>query len=128
MSCLKTVFGSPRLRSLVRRAVPCAIAFQILGNAAYASGDSGYQSIAYVHVEAGWFVTIGGVAAFNNPDGCGNATMVWLEQSGAGYSSIFAQVLAAQASGKQMSFWLNGCTATPWGFTVPLVYSSNVQS
>ena len=79
------------------------LVFALWQSRAFVSGDSGFQPIAYVHVDAGSFVTIDGVAAFNNPEGCGNATMVMLQSSAGGYNSLYAIVLAAQASGKAIA-------------------------
>jgi hypothetical protein len=124
MSWLKQVFGSLHWRELVRRKALCVVAFQMLGSLAYASGDSGFQSIAYVHVEGGSFVTIQAHTPFNNPDGCGNSLYVMLQSTTAGFSTIFAQVLAVQAAGNPIDFWLVGCASTPWGFTVPIAVTS----
>jgi hypothetical protein len=120
----KQVFGSLHWRALVRRGGLCAIAFQIFGSPAYGSGDSGLQSIAYVHVEGGSFVTIQAHTPFNNPDGCGNSLYVMLQSTTPGFSTMFAQVLAVQAAGNPIDFWLVGCASTPWGFTVPIAVSS----
>ena len=116
-------FGATSLRVML-----VAATFILLHNVARADGDSGIQSIASVHVEASWFVSIVGVAPFNNPDGCGNSTMVMILTSAAGYTDMYAAILAAQASGKSVGFWLHGCAATSWGFTIPTVYSVSVIS
>ena len=120
----KYVLRSGRLRVLAQSARICVCALLILSNRAYASGDSGLQSINYVHVEGGSFVTIQATAPFNNPDGCGNPLYVMLQYTTPGFSNMFAQVLAVQAAGKPIDFWLQGCASTPWGFTVPIAVTS----
>ena len=128
MRYISTLLHYWRYRTAALRTMLSAAALLLSQTVAMANGDSGFQQIAYVHVEGAYFVTVTSVAAFSNPDGCGNSTMVMLQSSAGGYSSIFASVLAAQAAGKAIEFWLTGCAATPWGYTVPVVYSVSVGS
>jgi hypothetical protein len=41
--------------------------------------------------------------------------------SNSGYKDMFATILAAGTAGKQLAFWMGGCTMGPWGQTAPTV-------
>lgn len=104
-----------------------SFAFLTIASVALAAGNSGARSIAAISVEAGYFAMVYGTTAFDNPDACGNSTMAMLPASNAGYKEMLAVALSAFAAEKNVSFWLNGCVATPWGFTVPQIYSIAVS-
>ena len=91
---------------------------------AWGAGDSGARSIQSVHIEGTGFANVASSGtAFANPDGCGASTNVILQASDSQYNQNLATILTAAATGKQVEFWLVGCTNTPWGATMPVIYS-----
>ncbi|HEY0342501.1 MAG TPA: hypothetical protein VGC34_16995 [Steroidobacteraceae bacterium] len=64
--------------------------------------------------------------AWANPDSCGTSSYVIIQMSNSSYKDMFATVLAAGLSGKELSFWVSGCVTGPWGATAPLVLDTTI--
>lgn len=97
---------------------------------AFASGWSGTQYPATVDIEGGaeFIAYPPSGSNFNNPDACGQSNVVILESTDSGYQQELAALLAAQAEGAKVQFWLSGCVNSPWGYTVPHIYSISVYA
>ena len=100
---------------------------QLVSSQVMANGDSGERTISSIKVEANDFIAIKANADWDNPDQCGRSHMVYLSPEEALYKDKLSLIIAAQMSGKPMSFWLTGCVDTPWGFSIPRVYSANLN-
>lgn len=82
-----------------------------------------------MHLEGNVFATItSSGAAFANPDGCGTSATVVIQTSDTQYNQKLSTVLTAVALGKQVDFWLIGCTSTPWNVTMPVVYALSLMN
>lgn len=97
---------------------------------AQAAGDAGVITIAAINTVSGYGVFIITAVPVNNPDNCGSSGQVIVSTSNPLYAQFMAQLTTAAAAGKPVQFWLEGCTSTPWGFTIPIattavVYYSN---
>lgn len=98
------------------------VAFFSIQNA-FAAGDAGNVKISNVHIEAQYDAFIWVTPSVANPDGCGNVTVVAVNDQDPLYSQKMSVILTAFAAGKTVDFWLIGCVGTPWGYTVPYVHS-----
>jgi hypothetical protein len=76
-----------------------------------ASGSTASGVIERIYVNAGWTqVRVPAIDnAQNNPDGCAKTYYFAIHPSDANYSAFHSTILAAQMSGKKVSFWVNGC-------------------
>jgi len=94
--------------------------------AANASGSSGTTTIGSITVDT-WnqMISIVGTTTWSNPDACGSSSFVILSFSNANYKDVLAAAMMASASGKTVSFFLNGCVASPWG-NAPVVTAISV--
>lgn len=109
-------------------ALLAAVGLTVMPAAAFSYGSSGTRTIKGFMVAYNWYSIIySGASNFSNPDGCGNSSMVMVRQSDAWYKDTFAAVMMAQASGQSVVFWLSGCEATSWGYTVPVVQTITVN-
>lgn len=89
-----------------------------------AHGSGGARLLASVKVEGGAFVQLSSEeGTWLNPDGCGNSQVVFLKPSIGGYNQMFALAMSAYVSGQRVGVYLDGCSSTPWGYTVPIVKS-----
>ena len=93
-----------------------------------AAGFSGARQVKIVHIEGNSFAVVVPVTTFDNPDGCGASSSVMIRTSDPWYKDILAASLLSYAVGGTMNFYVSGCAATPWGFTLRIVYSTDVGS
>jgi hypothetical protein len=92
-----------------------------------AAGSSGPRGLRTVHIEAAWFVMVTGTTPFLNPDLCGSADGVLIRKEDAWYTDTLAAVMTAKAAGLPVQFWVSGCANTPWGYSMPVVYSVSID-
>ena len=93
-----------------------------------AAGFSGSRQVKIVHIEGSSFAVVVPMTTFDNPDGCGASSSVMIRTADPWYKDILAAALLSYAVGGTMNFYVSGCAATPWGFTLPIVYSTDVGS
>ena len=64
-----------------------------------------------------------GGTTFPNVDNCGNAGVVkMVAPTQAGLDRLYSALLTSVSSGKTVVLYLDGCAASPWGYTVPRGY------
>lgn len=86
-------------------------------NAAVGSGDFG---IAQVEVTDTFFTVYSSSGPIVH-EKCQDANKVvfWRSDFPNGYETMLSTALAAYMGNKNVSMWLNGCKAGPWGLTLP---------
>lgn len=110
----------------IRRLWPIFAALPM--TAANAAGSSGISTITNVNLDTyNQFAVFTGATTWNNPDNCSASAVVVLPFSNQYYKDVLAAVLMASATGKTVSFWLGGCTWTPWATSQPVVLSVSVN-
>ena len=66
------------------------------------------------------------VSGLDNPDGCGDTTLVHIKSTLDGYKEMAASAMMAYASGQKIGLWSTGCETLPfWGGTVtrPIIHT-----
>ena len=72
-------------------------------------------SVLKYHVHAGGGLTLW-VSGINNPDACGDASLVFIPPTLASYKTSVAAVMAAFAAGNKVGLYSSGCSTIPfWG-------------
>lgn len=117
---MRNMSGCYRWRPLHSLLVGCTV---LLSATASGAGPSGIREINSVHIEGGDFVSVEPTVPFDNPDGCGSSTRAFFMASAPGYREKLSLALSAQATGQKINGWLNGCVNTPWGYSVPALFS-----
>ena len=80
--------------------------------ASVAAGLSGIQQIDTVSVKPAGEITVSGIdGVWLNPDACENSSVVALSPQHPYYREIYASILAAHTTVKEVRFFLNGCIA-----------------
>jgi hypothetical protein len=95
--------------------------------ASFAAGFSGVVSIKTVHIEGNNFAMVIFPSAGANPDSCGNSTEAMVEFSDTYYQSTLAVFTEAYVTGSAVQFYYVGCAATPWGYTIPHIWSVDLN-
>jgi hypothetical protein len=99
----------------------------VLPVAALAGGTSANGTIQAIQVDGGdQIVVIVGTSTWSNPDSCQSSGYVIVQGSNVWYKEMLGTVLAAQAAGKTVSFYLSGCVTLPWGVSAPIVTAVSV--
>jgi hypothetical protein len=94
----------------------------------YADGPTGARSLQTVQVLADQFVYVSSSSgAFSNPDVCGNSEGVIIRRTDVWFKEAVSALMLAKASNLRVQFWVTGCGWTPWGYTLPIVYSVTVD-
>ena len=66
------------------------------------------------------------VSGLDNPDNCGDTSLVHLRGTLSGHKLMASAVMAAYASGKKIGLWSTGCATIPfWGGTTtrPIIHT-----
>jgi hypothetical protein len=96
-------------------------------SAVVGGGSSGIQALDAARVRTDGVVLFRGVTVdWNNPDSCVRSDWVALSPLHAYYREIYAAMLAAYATAKEVSFWLSGCVEAS-GDTYPEISSITVR-
>jgi hypothetical protein len=112
----------------MKRSICCAALFCLAPLTSWAAGFSGVSTIKTIHIEGTAFVSVIPTSgAFSNPDSCGSSSIVMVQSSVSYYQNMLALLAEAYASGTNVQFYLNGCASTPWGYTVPIVWSMDLN-
>jgi hypothetical protein len=91
------------------------------GSLALADGSTGNTNIKNIVVEpSGTWLEVSSTV---NPDNCGSTQRLKLVEASGVTDRMFAAALTSKSAHTPVSLWLSGCTATPWGYTAPVVYS-----
>lgn len=83
---------------------------------AYSSGGTDKGVITSMYVNNGWtMVSVPDLhttikSSKNNPDSCTSNSYYAIIPSNPNYTTIHATLMAAQMAGKQVHFWVNGCS------------------
>jgi hypothetical protein len=86
--------------------------FLMLGTSAFAAGNSAWAVPTRIDVVRNEGVLIYG--SFANPAGCTTSDTLFLPISATQYKEMYAMLLTAFASGKQISMYASVCTPLTW--------------
>jgi hypothetical protein len=102
------------------------IALFVLSFNAFASGDSGWRNIINVKIEGKNFVAVYSDNPWLNPDSCGKSNLAIVPLTDEAYREKLSVALSAFMGGKRLALWLTGCQQSPWGYTVPVIYTMTI--
>ena len=91
-----------------------------------ANGGSGEREIRAVGVESDQYISVSPTVAFNNPDGCTSTAVAFIVAGAQGYREKMSVALTAQATRPKVDMWFVGCTNSPFGGTVPVIWNITV--
>ena len=92
--------------------------------ATLANGFSGAVTVHRIHIEGNSFAYVEFNAAGANPDSCGTSGQAMVRNGDPYYTSTLAFLMEMYAIGGTMNFYYLGCQATPWGYTMPVIWSA----
>jgi len=105
----------------------CFVLMLLLCEHANAGGGSGFRNISSIKIEGSSFIMIHATSAWSNPDGCSKSDQAMVLMSDNARQEKLSLAISAYMSGKKIGFWLSGCSQTPWGYSVPNVYTMTVS-
>lgn len=96
----------------------------VLSQPVVAGESSGWGEITELNINKHGRVRIKFSKPIVNPDNCERTEFYIVESDDSvGAKQFFSAILAAHTAGKQVSFWISGCTpGKHWGFTRPMAY------
>ena len=89
-----------------------ALLLSIASTCTFAGGNTAWAVPTRVDVVPGQGLMAYG--AFGNPAGCTVSDMFWVPVSNPAYTQIYAALLTAIASGKEVSIYTSACTSVLW--------------
>lgn len=93
------------------RAVYGLILIFVMSSVSYAAGTTGWGKISILYVNNYW-TDVALQSVTDNPDNCPSAAYYALVPTDANYSALHATLMAAQAAGKDVSFYVSGCATS----------------
>ncbi|WP_445354318.1 hypothetical protein ACJJI5_13365 [Microbulbifer sp. EKSA008] len=95
-----------------------------LSSYAYAKGSGGERNLNAVRLPGDDFIVFEALDNdFSNPDGCDRSDRVLLRRETEGADQKLSVALTALVAEKKVGVWLDGCSNSPWGYTIPVVDS-----
>jgi hypothetical protein len=92
-----------------------------------ANGFSGVVGIKTVHIEGNGFAMVILTSPAANPDSCGNSSEAMVRDSDAWYQSTLSLLMEAYALNAGVQFYFTGCEQTPWGYSIPIIWSTDLN-
>ena len=94
-------------------ALVAALAFAAASSSAHAY-TVGNKAIESVHVNSGSGIYFKTSEAMVNPDSCAQTAWYHVNRNSSYEKEIYAMLLAAQTSGRNITFFLDGCESTSY--------------